>query len=637
MKLRTVLLCLVALVFVGACSHSNDAAPVTSLGKVQLSSPLAGSSIEVLDVRGQHLMNGEETTDAAGTFALKLPTGGATRFRLVVTGGTYEGKPFQDRLLLDFERNDRVPNTLYVNAATTLVSRYLDRHPGTGLADAEAKVKAFLLIPSTSRVGADVANPLQNYFRHELLFAGMQSSGIAKLDTYLGKLIDEMDAGVISHAFSRPKTALVGSEVDPVKYLLKFLAKALGDDTVSLVFEKITTALGLDGTAEILKELHEINHKLDELKELTTEVLNAVNQGNMQTLMAELNGEVSAIQGHYSFMALVAERSTFACLLNAKGDPLDAKCAEDHRKKMDGMKTDINKTIAAILSRDKNGVEYAIKHIHDSLLAGGGPGVLGAARVYVKGAMPFDPPVVNPQIVQINEYYKTIQAMGVHLLVEAYRASDPNEYSRSAAKSGAQDALNSFDRFAQLQDEAVAKLRRENEDTVEDVRTKLIWLRAPVSNIPESDYHTWWDENRHWTYREGALQQCDNLANKSYAGYSGWRLPTDPELHEVVKGGSSNGGNAGGKPGIFAWLIQQGFQAGPGNGQPYQRGFLTSPGTAYFSKTCSGDCGWFTGYYSEALWDTGVDFACDKTKGCGYPEHLSSAVGAWCVTEGKPE
>jgi len=32
-----------------------------------------------------------------------------------------------------------------------------------------------------------------------------------------------------------------------------------------------------------------------------------------------------------------------------------------------------------------------------------------------------------------------------------------------------------------------------------------------------------------------------------------------------------------------------------------------------------------------------VDFACDKTKGCGYPEHLSSAVGAWCVTEGKPE
>lgn len=59
------------------------------------------------------------------------------------------------------------------------------------------------------------------------------------------------------------------------------------------------TALGLDGTAEILRELHEINQKLDELKELTTEVLNAVNQGNMQDLMAELNGDVAVIQGRY--------------------------------------------------------------------------------------------------------------------------------------------------------------------------------------------------------------------------------------------------------------------------------------------------------------------------------------------------
>lgn len=629
MKFRSFLLSLVVLFLVAGCSDSTDSVPdptpLSALGKANLNSPLVGASIEVRDGRGQHVMTSEETTDAAGTFALKLPAGNSSRFRLVVTGGTYEGKPFQDRLLLDVERFDPDRDLLYVNAATTLISRYMDRHAGASVADASTKVKAFLLIPATSRAGVDVDNPLQNYFRHEILLAAMQSSGVLRLGAYLDGLVDEIDAGIASHAFSRPKAPLLGGSEDAVKYLLKFLAKAIGDDTVSLAFEHIMTALGLDGTAEILRELHEINHKLDELKDLTTEVLNAVNQGNMQALMAELNGEVSNIKGHYDFLTLVAQRSAFACQLDAKGAPLDPKCPQAHQQKLDDLKTDIRKHMAAILDAGPGGVQSSINHIHDSLLQGGGPGVLAAARVYTKGVMPFDPPVVNPRLIQINDYYKTMQAMGVQLLVEAYKASDPKDYTPSAAKTRSQDALDTNTRFAALQDAAVAKLRRENEDTVEDMRTKLIWLRAPYINIPLP----------YDGFESEASRLCESLAKTNYAGSSGWRLPTDPELHAVVKGLTSNEGNADGEPGIFDRLVAQGFQAGPGNGSLNQRGFLTDRGSAYFSSTKSG----ISGVYYEALWDAGVDYACiDRDlEYCGFPTNIPKVAGAWCVAAGKPE
>lgn len=301
------------------------------------------------------------------------------------------------------------------------------------------------------------------------------------------------------------------------------------------------------------------------------------------------------------------------------------------------MKTDIRKTVSAILARDKNGVQYAIDHIHDSVLKGGGPGVLGAARVYVKGVMPFDPPVVNPRLIQINEYYKTIQAMGVHLLVEAYLASDPNEYSKSAAKQGAQDALDTFDRYAKLKDAAVAKLRREADGTVEDMRTKLIWLQAPVINLPESESpsdRSGWQFL--WNFHDVAVQQCRGLAATAYAGYSGWRLPTDPEVHKVIHGSPNKTGNADGGRGIFKWLLEQGFQAeDSGSRVEYLRGFSADPRAVYFSSTGSGT-GAF-GVYYEALWDTGVDFACVHQDCYWYPSHRPAVAGAWCVTEGKSE
>jgi len=219
--------------------------------------------------------------------------------------------------------------------------------------------------------------------------------------------------------------------------------------------------------------------------------------------------------------------------------------------------------------------------------------------------------------------------MGVHLLVEAYLADDTGAYTQEAARQGGQDALDTFTRYAKLQDEAVAKLRRENEDTVEDMRTRLIWLRAPITYISLPNLNEF-----PYGYVDEALRQCDALAKAKYAGYSGWRLPTDPELHEVVKGGSSNGGNANGEPGIFTWLIKQGFQSGPGNGQRNQRGFLTNAGTTYFSRTLSG----ISGDYYEALWDNGVDFACIKSSGCGpYQDNVPQVAGAWCVTVGKSE
>lgn len=631
-----------------SCGGSDDAPPTpetgpepvaVALGKVHLQAPLVGASVELQNQRGERLAT--VNADAGGVFLLPLPPGEAQRVRLVATGGTYQGQPFGERLLLDVERLDD-QSDLHVNAATTLISRYLDRHPAADVADASARVKAFLQIPSLTSAGFDLDNPHQNHFRHELLLQATRSGGVQGLGDAIVGLVAEMDAGVPTHSFGR--RSLSGSPAETLTKFLKFLGKAVGDDWISLGFEALFTKIGIDGTAEILQELHEINHKLDVLTELTREVLVDEKDTHMQALVRGLANDVTDIQSMYRKLTVLVESRVPACLIDKDGKALDPACEEQRQARLKVLQDQVRRYRSEILqgAHDAASFERKLQRIAEAMVSTPvEPGLLARAMDLLRAKKRFEVPAHDPNLVNIRDYYQTMQAMAVHLLVEATMVQEPPaDYTeaekkafRDKTKIDAQAIVDGFQaETLQAQENRMQEVRYQRDGTVMQLSNKLIWLRAPISQLrrPKFQYDlgVFGGQVFDMYWNDEAARQCRGLAASRFAGLGGWRLPTDPEFHALVKGSPNDSGNADGGTGIFDWLVGQGFERAPGDGSLNQRGILVdaSMKTAYFSSAKS------TIWSYEALWDYGVDYA--YVAPYRYTTYNIPAIaGAWCVTQ----
>lgn len=618
----------------GGGSDVKDLPP--TLGKAQLVEPIVGAEIELQNEDGELIRTADQKTDAAGVFELSIPSYAASRFRIVIRGGTYQGQPFEDRLILDVENFQPGTQLFYANAATTLIGRYLDRHADSSVAQANSKVKTYLMIPATSSAGFDASNPMQNYFRHENLLKQMQSSHSPHLIAYLDSLVSEMDAGTATHSFGRtPLLKLSLSEL--ILKFMKMLGHAVFDDTVSLGFEHLTTFWGIDGTADILRELHEINEKLDDLSNLAHEIRSTTKDTQLQLVASNANAAAGVIKLQYEKLTtLVAQAPTLPCAAGKDMSNLPRECEEERKAKIALQQRHILALMDEILNTKINGFSPLVA-ISGSMLAMTPvePGILGRASEFLKSQRHFDAPIDDPRLVELNDFYKTIQAMGTHLLVEAYmyQAHNPpadatpiyqKAYSDDAKALAAQ-ALQNFDARIAEQAKRVTEMRRQDENTVEQLDKNLIWLRAPISNLPIR--HS--DDTVVHLDRE-ASRMCKILADENYSNYKTWRLPTEHEFHAFVKGSPNNSGDAHHGNGIFEWLVQQGFQRAPGDGSLYQRGILVDNTmmTAYYSKT-------FTSFeHTAALWDYGVDSATNFITDISFigTPYTPSISGAWCVT-----
>ncbi|MET4576556.1 Lcl domain-containing protein [Ottowia thiooxydans] len=628
MKRLSKCLSLIAFVLLTACGGSGDSDPddVTkqAIGRIHLSSPVVGAQVKLLDANGNQIGATERPTDAGGVFHLAVPDNKAARFRITATGGTYQGQPFKDTLVLDVENFVIDEDVLYANAATTMISRYIDLHKGVGVEEASKKVKQFLQIPVTSSAGFDVANPKQTYFSHDVLLSQAAQSGATSLNAYLNGVMDEMASGTPSHSFARGPL-LGGSDFS----LLGFLADALAKDGVGLIFEKAASFEGLNANAEILAQLHEINAKLDNLIKLTYELISGQKDELLQNITLSLAKDVTFIQGQYKHLTTVAQAASDQC------DPKDqanySACENFRNMDLDIRKKKIEGYIDAILN-ETTGVEARLASIAAQHLAMTvtEPGLIVRANDFLRTKRPFDAPITDPRLIELHDYYKAIQEMGVHLLVEAYSYRAHNKSSKATqtpplqnADNGGQVALDLY-LYGSLpkQQARIEEVRYKDEDVIEQLRTGLVWLRAPVTNLPFAE-HSEYDN-----YIVLARRACEQKATQKFGGHANWRLPTEAELHAVVKGEDSpnNSGNAGDGTGIFEWFVKKGFKQATTTGN-YSEGFwVGQPAVAYFSNTRSGDS------YFEALWDYGVDSAHIQTVIPYQPhQYRAKTAGAWCV------
>lgn len=614
MTIKTMLLAVVLLVSgCGGGSEGNSAIAPTAFGKAHLSSPLVGATVQVLDSAGKASSDyGTSTTSETGTFTVPVSPALGGRFRVAVSKGSYEGKPFQDTLLLDVENFDPEKQLLYVNAVSTLISRYVDRHPKTGVSEAADKVLGFLQIPiDPARAPVAVDNPKQLHFSHELFLAAAQSSNAPALGAYMDQILNELDAGATHRNFPR---APVGGAGSIIEELVEGLVDHLGDELFSWGFEAILSAAGVGSSAEILNELHKISADLDELKTLTTKVLSEQKQTEAEIVSVNLLSAITNIQQQHDYLTWASQIPS--CLMDSQGKPVDPACA----RAAEATQTEVRKRVSAIL--DSNvGVVQLVALVKTSMTPSPSePGVIQRWHDYLKTTKPFYSPIVDPRLIKIKEYYQSVQVMAANLLVEASMAQTPPD------RNGAKYFLDQLNSALAAQDSFTETMHAEDNGTILDQRSKLLWLRAPISNLAVPGTTYWGD-----AYVFKAEQQCKSLADSGFAGNHTWRLPSDPEFHAVVQGSPSNG-NAHSGAGIFNWLGEQGFQIAGDVGWEGARGFVT--GGAYFSSTMSG----ITGNYYSVLWDDGVNYACNFVDEfqCNYDARTWRA-GAWCVADGSKE
>lgn len=621
------------------CGGGDNTPPPTTVqafGKAHLETPIVGANVELQDAAGKPLSGSVRTlTGASGVFSMPIDVLHSPRFRVVISGGTYAGKPFADTLLLEVEHFDTRQHLLYVNALTTLISRHQQRNPNTPLATVSSQVLNYLEIPVSARAAIAIDNPHQNYFRHQRLLDAEQASGILTLGGYLDTLQAELAAGRATHSFARESgekavktksmlraSATVGSVAQTIGQIANGLVHSLGEEAFSWVFESILTSMGLGGNAEILDQLHEITAKLDELQKEMTELAASVKETAIVTEVTNLINHIARIQTNYDHLTLRAQASQDlpVCQRDSAGKVLDASCAAQWEPLQKRTKEDID----AILNAN-NGVATSVKVIQMTLLptaASSEEGLLHRWFELIKSEKPFFAPVVDPKLVKIKDYYQAAQLMGTNLLVEA--SMGQSTIDRLTAKFYADSLVAELAK----QDKQVADSKLDNDGVVIDQGTKLVWMRTPKSNLERpfpGDIHSKY-------YSSQAKNYCESKATQKFAGYHNWRLPTDAEFHALVnKTGSPTKGSAKSGAGAFNWLINQGFTAAT-DFDPEKRdvpGLLQN--NAYFSSTMSG----WTGNFYEALWDDGVDFACTTIHAfkCENGGHQTAHAGAWCVAE----
>ena len=284
---------------------------------------------------------------------------------------------------------------------------------------------------------------------------------------------------------------------------------------------------------------------------------------------------------------------------------VDPHCSE----KYDGFKSDLTNRIADILNTN-SGIVYSVEFMRNILVGADltMPSLKTADNVN-QGNNPFRSSKPHPKIVELGAYYEGLQLMATHVIIEAYMS---NKDSASAI-----DALALYAPGVAAQEALIATLHApvppSNDGTLTmlDTRTGLTWQQSPLSLL-------WNDGVQNLYYK--AANYCEALGQQARGGYTRWRLPTDPELHAVVKDSPNTTGNADGGAGIFGWLEKNGFAQA--TTYPVEVSGFVWYG-AYISSTISG----VTGDYHEALRDTGVDYF---DTGGGNQNHNG---GAWCVTD----
>jgi hypothetical protein len=260
-------------------------------GAAAVDDPVMGATIDIYGGEGDRILHQEDATGPYGDFYFELNAAQLSRlvegFRIEVTGGTFMGEPFDGRLIADvqqFAPGDWVE----VNDVTTILAAYLEKHPVSVYADAEAALGRYLELPDY--ITLDWVIETMDYY--PVFFSGdnfvkemEKQLGSVKFDEYIAWVLDEMDQGK-THSFGDPDFS------DPFANALStgdINTNAAGAFAKGLkIFFEVADAVF--GVVELVFNIIGENQKGD----ATTHIINTL--GAIQAQMADVKAKVDVIR-----------------------------------------------------------------------------------------------------------------------------------------------------------------------------------------------------------------------------------------------------------------------------------------------------------------------------------------------------
>jgi hypothetical protein len=308
----------------GVAAASSLPVLETTLGQVFLDKPLVGASVRLYRPDGSLISPQgayDQTTVDDGIFLLH-PKHLPADFTIVASGGTHGGAAFSGdvRALVGHHAADDAD--LGVNAATTLVAAYHDRHKDQAIDDITTRVKEGLGIGALGDIGIGLALTDYPFSGATFLDAADASGGF---NVFINTLVVDLESKLVLPNFDPPPDAAALAQeagaASTAATMLK-VASALAAFSKcaaggSQVYGCVVSAMS-GGTSEILASLSAIHQTLALIVEQLAALAGQLSELKIILLQAEWNRVVLALLTNYSAQA----ESGFNALVNASNTAL---------------------------------------------------------------------------------------------------------------------------------------------------------------------------------------------------------------------------------------------------------------------------------------------------------------------------
>ena len=253
--------------FIGGGEFTTD----TVIGRVVLDEPVTGAEIAFEDLQGAPLSSDGVFSQTGGSFVARnvLLT---PEFRVTATEA---GNPqiAGQELNSSWSADGRIgPEAVIINAVTTLISAYRRAHPELSLAEAEARVKAYLGIPSEVDIRWQLDGQPSASFSHSAFRE--QAAAAGGVDSFIQQLVEEIDRGETRSIALDEEAGGFGTNV--LAGIVGNITTGIVGDAVDFGFGQLASVLGWNfGTSaklrQIANQLNQISTQIDELQTTVNE------------------------------------------------------------------------------------------------------------------------------------------------------------------------------------------------------------------------------------------------------------------------------------------------------------------------------------------------------------------------------
>lgn len=384
--------------------------PRTLNGVVFLDNDISNATVSIYDLWGSLLHVEQNATAEDGSFTITCPL--PESFKIVVTGGRLGGESFSYevvRIIPHFYEWDEYK----VNAITTLMARYQDRHPEMSYSQVTEAVENFLSIPDDVDISDVIYSSewFSYHFSHYLFMKEAEANG--GMVYFIDQLLNEMDEGNI-RSFYASESASSSLFQDLFKSLLEGAASQVGGAGAGWILGLLNLGGGDDTDAR----LEEMKDELDEVLSDLQNIISALN-GLSQQLALDTNKVEQYIEGMSAKDAI----STIKTHYDQAGTNSLMGFAS---LRSENVNNNVKGQLLAFVN-NINGtwdIQNQVTRIHDAIVSEIG-GTEGLLELWT-GELILKSPVSDDQVMQ---YYKTLenyfsvllfyQFKGANLVVEA--------------------------------------------------------------------------------------------------------------------------------------------------------------------------------------------------------------------------